>query len=282
MILIADAGSTKTDWSLIDKNLEVKFFQTHGYNPYFNDTETITSGLDSDIEQQFDRKAVKELHYYGAGCSTDNNCLTVSKAMNSLFPEAAVHISDDLTGAARSLLGNREGIACILGTGSNACYYDGRSIVERLPSYGYMFGDEGSGAHMGKKLIGDYLYEMMPEEIEIAFNEKYDLKLSDILEGVYKNPYPNRYLASFTSFLSENLNSDYIVDIISSSFSEFFDRQLIRFSAFGKTDIACVGSVSYYFKDIFSKVAIEYRVNVERYLKSPARGLLRYHCGVEI
>jgi len=196
--------------------------------------------------------------------------------------KSALNISDDLTGAARSLFGSHEGIACILGTGSNSGYYDGKNVVKRLPSYGYMFGDEGSGAHMGKLLIQDYFDKKMPQEIIDAFDKKYEFVLGDILESVYKKPYPNRFLASFTTFLSENISSAYIQSLIKTSFTAFFDKSLKKYSNFGTAEIACVGSVGYYFRELFTKIAHKNGTEVARFSKNPVRGLIRYHCGIEL
>ncbi len=281
MIIIADAGSTKTDWSLIDENKHVTFFQTQGYNPYFNDVDTITEGLKKDIPEKVQHSPVEKLYYYGAGCSTVTNCEIIYQSLNNIFPKSVLFVSDDLTGAARSLFGNREGIACILGTGSNSGYYNGKNIADRLPSFGYLFGDEGSGAHMGKMLIHDYLNNKIPLDIREAFDKKYHYSLGNILEGVYKNPYPNRFLASFTEFLSENISSSYLHQLVKTSFMEFFEKQLKKYSLFGITEIACVGSVAYHFRTIFQEIADENKVKVTRFSKNPIRGIIRYHCGIE-
>ncbi len=282
MIIIADSGSTKTDWSVVDDNNRVTFFQTQGFNPYFNDTETIISGLKKDFPVDMDYSHIEHVHYYGAGCSTEKNCDIIYQSLKCLFANSMLSVSDDLLGAARSLFGNKHGIACILGTGSNSGYYDGQNITERQTSYGYLFGDEGSGAHLGKRLIQDYLSETMPQEIKEVFDKKYAFTLGDILEGVYKNPYPNRFLASFTAFLSENLSYPYIEEMVKISFSEFFDKQLKKYATFGKSELACVGSVAYYFREIFQTIADENNIKVARFSKNPVRGLIRYHCGIEL
>ena len=282
MIIIADAGSTKTDWSLIDDNKHVIYFKTQGYNPYFNNPESITSGWKADFPKDIDYSMIKHVYYYGAGCSTEKNCDIIYHALNGIFTNSILSVSDDLLGAARSLFGNREGISCILGIGSNSGYYDGENIIKRLPSFGYLFGDEGSGAHLGKMLIQDYLNENIPQDIKEAFDKKYNYVLGNILEGVYKNPYPNRFLASFTAFLSENISSYYIKQLVKVSFSQFFEMSLKRYSNFGSTEIACVGSVAYYFRDVLQEVAGGHGVSVVRFSKNPVRGLIRYHCGIEL
>jgi len=282
MIIIADAGSTKTDWSLIDENKRVTFLHTEGFNPYFNSTETINSGFKKDFPEDLDFSLIKNVYYYGAGCSTSKNCDIVYQALNNIFSNSVLFVSDDLLGAARSLFGSQEGIACILGTGSNSGYYDGNNIIERLPSFGYLFGDEGSGAHQGKMLIQDYLNGKMPQEIRDEFDTKYNYTLGNILEGVYKNPYPNRFLASFTAFLSENLSSPYIDQLVKSSFTLFFERSLKKYTSYATSEIACVGSVAYHFREIFQTIADENNVKVARFSKNPVRGLIRYHCGIEL
>jgi len=282
MIIIADAGSTKTDWSLIDDTNRVVSFQTQGFNPYFNNTETIISGLKKDFPDDIDYSLINHVYYYGAGCSTEKNCDIIYQVLNNIFSNSVLFVSDDLLGAARSLFGNQEGIACILGTGSNSGYYDGKNIIKRLPSFGYLFGDEGSGAHLGKMLIQDYLSEGIPELVKELFDKKYNYSLGDILEGVYKNSYPNRFLASFTSFLSENISIPYIEQLVKTSFSEFFEKNLKKYSSFDTPELACVGSVAYYFRKFFQEIAEANNVNVIRFSKTPVRGLIRYHCNIEV
>ena len=282
MIVIADAGSTKTDWSLLDKKKGISFFRTEGFNPYFNDPDTIISGFKKELPGDINYPMIEKVYYYGAGCSTEKNCKIIYKALNILFPKSVLDIGDDLLGAARSLFGNEEGIACILGTGSNSGFYDGRLITERLPSFGYLFGDEGSGAHLGKLLINDYINNNVPEDIRRAFDEKYNFSLGNILEGVYKNPYPNRFLASFTGFLTENIKSEYIEQLVKSSFTQFFEKQLKKYSTFETTEVACIGSVAYHFRKVFQEIAAENSLKVTRFLKNPMKGLIRYHSGIEL
>jgi len=277
MILIADSGSTKTDWVLVDMEGQTRRYETVGFNPYFVPAEEMREILDKFLVPFINNEGVKEVYYYGSGCSTKNKCFIVEEALERVFPNADMEVEHDLLGAARGLFGKTAGIACILGTGSNSCLYDGNHIIENVPSLGYLFGDEGSGAHIGKVFIRDYLRGKLPKDISKAFDEKYNLNLEKILDSVYNQPWPNRFLASFMEFIAGYKDNRYIQSLVHSSFRKFFGEQITKYTDYDKTVVSCVGSVGYYFKKVMEEVATSYHVNLKAVKKDPIRGLIKFH-----
>jgi N-acetylglucosamine kinase-like BadF-type ATPase len=201
----------------------------------------------------------------------------VEEALEKVFPSSRMEVDHDLLGAARGLFGNNKGIACILGTGSNSCLYDGKQITENVPSLGYLFGDEGSGAHIGKVFISDYLRGKLPKAISNALDKKFNLSLENILDSVYNQPYPNRFLASFMEFIAGYKDNRYIQSLVHSSFRKFFGEQVTKYADYDKLPVACVGSVAYHFKEIIKEVANHYHIRLAAVKKDPIRGLIQYH-----
>jgi glucosamine kinase len=286
MILIADSGSTKTDWRLIDNDKKIHQFSTLGFNPYFQSTEDISKELrekllpaiQGAITPKFtDPKP--EVHFYGAGCSSETKCKIVHDAIIVNFPGAQVHVEHDLLGAARAVCGREAGIAAILGTGSNSCYYDGNDIVENVDSLGFILGDEGSGAYIGKKFVQDYLNKEMPAAISQRFFERFGLKKEDILDAIYKKPMPNRFLASFSKFIYQNLKEQYIIDLVANAFRDFFDKHICKYPKHREVQFHCVGSVGFYYSNILRAVAQEKGVAPGRIIETPIAGLTLYHLG---
>jgi N-acetylglucosamine kinase-like BadF-type ATPase len=204
--LIADSGATKCEWRLINGKKNTSFF-TIGISPYFLNGKQIVELLRKDLIPELKDVQVEEVHFYGTGLGNPNNVTIVCKALKGLFTGAIVKASTDLLGAARALCGNKKGIACILGTGSNSCYYNGKKIMKNTPSLGYILGDEGSGAYLGKKVVQYYLYNTFDDDLKLSFDVMFGTNQMEILEKIYKQPLPNKYLASFTTFLSENRGS---------------------------------------------------------------------------
>ncbi len=279
MILIADSGSTKTDWVVAEGNDVLQAFKTVGINPYFVQTEEAKDILQEAFVGQINKKDIHAVHFYGAGCSSTQKQQVIQKALQDIFPHIATDVNHDMLGAARALFGNSTGIACILGTGSNSCVYDGHQITESLFSFGYMFGDEGSGAHLGKTYIADHLKEKAPQEIMNAFVDKYDLSREMILTNIYKKSNPNRFLASFTHFLREQLHHPYVYHLVQTCFEAFFEEQLCRFSEYQKYRLGCIGSVAYHFREVFEKAVEKYGMQTAQMMASPMEGLVRYHAG---
>ena len=219
--LIADSGATKADWCLLIDGKRRSII-TQGISPYFLSTEQITALLQKELLPKIGRHSIDEIYYYGTGCANADNARSVKKALKHIFPSAKSEVTHDLMAAARALFGSEKGIACILGTGSNSCYYNGKKIVRNSPGLGFILGDEGSGAYLGKKVIQYYLYGTFDDELRGRFDLTYTTNASEILESVYKKPLPNRYLAGFARFLAENRGHYMIENIIEDGLNDFF------------------------------------------------------------
>lgn len=281
MILIADSGSTKTDWRLVDDEGNVSQYSTIGFNPYFQTSDQIADeikrGLVPYIKEPGFASSDFELYFYGSGCSNFNRSKLVEKALKHNFPKAEVEVNHDLLAAARALCGSDEGIAAILGTGSNSCYYNGKEITENVPSLGFIFGDEGSGTHIGKKFAKSYMKNELPKALAEKFYEQYQLNKDDILEKVYMKPMPNKFLASFCTFVSQNMDERCMFDIVSNCFTQFFELHICKYPKHKQVKFNCVGSVGFYFSDPLKKVAEQKGVSVGKIIDTPIADLVKYH-----
>lgn len=278
MIIIADGGSTKTNWCLLNDEQKRIYFNTEGYNPYFSDTEYIINSLKKSLPADLNIAGITELYYYGAGCSTEEKVDTVVKAMESVFSSAKVFVGHDLLAAARALLGVKPGFAAILGTGTNTCLYNGQDITLNIDSLGYFLGDEGSGSYIGKRLLRDYMRGFMPGNLQEVFYETYKLNDEDILDHLYNKPLPNRFCASFSKFIYDNNNYvEYTRDVVGEAFRAFFKNLVSRYPDYQKHSLNCVGSVGYNFRDILAEVANEYGMQVGKIIRSPIDDLVNYH-----
>lgn len=278
MILIADGGSTKTDWRLIKEGREYKQIQTSGFNPYLVGSDEIEGILWKELQPYIDNTAVSAVYYYGAGCSTPVKNQIVESAFEKIFTKAKLYISHDLLAASHALCGDEEGIAAILGTGSNSCYYDGMEIKDGIFSLGYFFGDEGSGAYLGKQLLIDYLHYELPVEIATKFGEAYpSLSNENILDAVYNKPAPSRFLASFSRFINDNRDHPYIYSLISSAFRLFYKYQVCCYAKHKEVPVHFVGSVAFHYQDILTEVGREFGIRTGKFIKAPIDGLVEYH-----
>jgi len=277
MILIADGGSTKTDWRLIKEGREYKQVQTSGFNPYLVGSDEIESILWKELQPYIDNNAVNSVYYYGAGCSTPVKNMIVETAFEKIFVNARIHINHDLLAASHALCGDKEGIAAILGTGSNSCYYDGKDVKDGIFSLGYFFGDEGSGAYLGKQLVTAYLHKELPGEIEIKFREKFPMSLESILDSVYTKPAPSRFLASFSNFINDNRDHPYIYKLITDAFRVFYKYQVCCYARHKDVPVHFVGSVAFHYKDILTTVGQEFGITTGKFIKAPIDGLVEYH-----
>lgn len=276
MILIADSGSTKTDWVLIDEKNHTRY-KTIGYNPYFINSENIYHSLSEKLIPEFEPAVVKQVFFYGAGCSTNTNAAIVSNALTRCFINSEISVGHDMLAAARALLGNQTGFAAIIGTGSNTCIYDGKEIEKNIDSLGYLMGDEGSGSYIGKKILRDFMREYLPSDLRQNFNETYHLTNAEIFDNLYNKPLPNRFLASFCMFADKHNQHPYIREIVKESFNDFFKNLVSRYPGYEKHSFNCVGSVGYIFRDILTQVAASYNMGTGKIIHSPIDDLVEYH-----
>jgi N-acetylglucosamine kinase-like BadF-type ATPase len=277
MILVADSGSTNTDWVILNQHKIILNFKTKGFNPYFTSSEEIVEEIKSHTPTEIDIKNITHIYYYGSGCSSENLKNIIRDGLKSFFLNSAIEINHDLLGAARALFLNEPGIAIILGTGANTCVYNGKEIAENIPSLGFILGDEGGGDYIGKHFITDFLYGNLPEEISASFSEKYKLSKSDILHKVYKEPYPNRFLASFTEFILLNIDNAFINEMIKKTFRDLFKIHICKYSNYQKEKIRVTGSVAYYFKKQLIEVASEFNLEIDLIVKNPISRLAQFH-----
>jgi glucosamine kinase len=274
--LIADSGSTKAEWCLIDGKKKKTFF-TQGLSPYFLSAEQIQKILEQELKAKMKQVEPDEVFFYGTGCSNPNNVILVKKAIQKVFTKAKVSVDHDLMGAAKALCGKEKGIACILGTGSNSCFYNGKKIIKNSPGLGYVLGDEGSGAYLGKKVIQYFLYNTFDEDLMDRFKAKFNTNNNEILEAVYKKPLPNRYLANFTIFLAENRGHYMVENIIEDGFNDFFFNHIYKYRESWTLPINFIGSVAFGFKDVLKEMCSSYELQLGTVLKKPMDGLIKYH-----
>ena len=274
--LISDCGATKAEWRITDGKRS-KTIITQGISPYFLDTSQIISLLETELKPGLKKWEVDEVHYYGTGCANPNNASSVKKALRKVFPGSKTEVNHDLMAAARALCGRSKGIACILGTGSNSCYYDGKKIVKNSPGLGYVLGDEGSGAYLGRKVLQYYLYNTFDEDIRARFDAAYVTNASEILENVYKKPMPNRYLAGFAKFLAENRGHYMIENIIEDGLNDFFFNHLCKYRETWTLPVHFAGSVAFGFKDVLQQLCASYEFELGNVMKNPMEGLVSYH-----
>jgi glucosamine kinase len=278
MILIADGGSTKCSWCQLDDAHNRVYFNTEGYNPDFMDTAAIVASLNQHLPSTLPREEVTDVHFYGAGVSSAQKAEVIAAALRQVFPKTKAHVTEDLLAAARALLGHKPGFAAILGTGTNSCLYDGEKIIYNVDSLGYFLGDEGSGSYFGKRLLRDYLRGLLPDGLQEIFKETYSLgSRNDILDRLYNQPLPNRYLANFAKFAYDHNNVSYCREIVLEGFETFFQNLVLHYPRFQEYTFNCVGSVGYNFRDVLTQVAKNHDMEVGKIIRSPIDDLVAYH-----
>jgi len=272
--LVIDSGSTKADW--LHYPSYKKIF-TRGFNPFYHSTDDIVQELIKHSEEIKLFHSVEVIYWYGSGCSNSTKNQIIENALRYFFPNSHIIVEHDLLGAARALLGNKKGIACILGTGSNSCLYDGKFIVDNVPSLGFFLGDEGSAAHLSKNFLRAFFYQQLSKNTLECFYNQYPLNRHDFLNRLHQSKEPNLMIAQFTPFLSENIHLLDIQRIVKDSFREFFNYQVSRYEGFHELPIAFTGSVANAFESILKEVTQEWNANFLKVIKNPIEDLVLFH-----
>lgn len=286
MILIADSGSTKVHWCLMAANGHTAEFITDGINPLFQTSDAMRNSICNQLLPQMASMlwagTVSHVFFYGAGCTPEKSPF-VEKAIESVFKKAKVFVASDMLGATRGLLGHEKGVACILGTGSNSCLYDGEQIVKNVPSLGFILGDEGSAATLGKRLVSDLLKNQLGDDLKERFLSQYAINQADVIEHVYRQPFPNRWLANLARFCAENIDDLRIHDLVYDHFAQFVKRNISQYYTTEEQKqsmpVGFVGSIAFYYRPVLEQVMSDYGFRVGQILQDPIPGLVEYHRG---
>lgn len=276
MILIADSGSTKTDWCVVLNGTPIKQIGTKGINPFFQSEEDVQHELSVSLLPQLPEGQINSVYFYGAGCTPEKAPVLRRAIADSLPVIGNIKVNTDMLAAAHGLCGREAGIVCILGTGSNSCFYNGEEIVNNVSPLGFILGDEGSGAVLGKLLVGDILKNQLPSALKEAFLEQFGLTAPEIIDRVYRQPFPNRFLASLSPFLAQHLDEPAIYRLVSDSFTAFIRRNVMQYD-YKQYPVHFIGSVAHCYKDILQEVAQQTGIRIGKILQSPMEGLIQYH-----
>lgn len=274
-ILIADSGFTKTDWRIVDETGDISQARTAGINPYYQTEAEMLKEIQSLHSQVPDR--IDQIYYYGTGCSSGSNRAKIAGLLARYYPHAEIDVNHDLLAAARSLCGDQPGIACILGTGTNSCLYDGSKITANVPSLGWAIADEGGGTYLGKVLVTDYYRKDMPEHLRKIFKERFELTKDGFLTKIYQEPIPGRFLASFAKFINEHLSEPYMHELVYNAFKTFITKNVVKYEGYQEVPVHFTGSVAYYFGNLLRKVAAEEGIHVKHITEHPIAGLTLFH-----
>lgn len=275
--LVAESGSTKTDWFFYKKGKKPVFFKTPGINPYLQSSEAITTMLQKELPWDHKKHAIGKVSYYGAGAANTAQQEKLTGVLKSYFGAEKVTVQSDLLAAARALCGDEKGIVCILGTGSASCYYDGKKIKDRQPSLGYIAGDEGSGNHLGKKVLQYYTYGTFDPEMRLGFEMRFGKDIPAIVNKLYSEPYPNRYLATFVSLLKECRGHYMVENIIEDCLNDFFQHSILKYRHSWKNKLHFTGAVAHEFSDVIENLCSQYELELGKIEKSPLDGLVKYY-----
>lgn len=282
MILIVDSGSTKCDWIAIDKegNQLLEKIRTKGLNPAILSEKKLAKIIKKNETLNENRKNVSHIFFYGAGCGTEKPCLLLEGVLKSFFPKAKIEVKEDTYAAVYSTINSSDetAVVCILGTGSNCCYFDGQIVQHRVKSLGYIIMDDASGNYYGKQLIRDYYFNFMPEDIRVAFADKYNLEEDYIKYNLYKQPNPNAYLANFAEFMFLNKDSEYITNLIKKGIKLFAKNMILQFKEYlDKVPVHFAGSIAFFSQDEIKEVAEELGFTLGNFQRRPIEGLVSYH-----
>jgi N-acetylglucosamine kinase-like BadF-type ATPase len=276
MLLVADSGSTKADWLLYDGESVQGPIRSMGFNPYFHSSSLVFETLSQSEEMNAIREKVRDVRFFGAGCSSAEMNEIIAIGLRRFFQNADILVEHDLLACAYATCGDEPGISCILGTGSNACYFDGKHVHEKNYGLGYVLGDEGSGSYFGKKLLSYFLYGMMPPDLSADFFSRYKLNKSSVVDHVYRQPNPNTWMASFTYFLSAHREHAWIKTLLRKGFSEFLELTACQFENHKSLPVHFVGSIAFLYQDELKEVAQELQLQPGRIIKQPVDALMDY------
>ena len=276
MIVIADSGSTKTEWCFVENGTISERIISKGINPYFENEDDIISEVKSVFEKIDSESKISAIYFYGAGCTPEKSNAVKYAISNVFGRETSIEVYSDLLGAARALFNKKSGIACILGTGSNSCYYNGEIIEKNVSPLGFILGDEGSGAVIGKYFIGCLLKNQFGEDFKRSFLSECNLSNEEIIDRVYKKPFPNRFLASLSPFISKHLSDERVYSLVLNCFKDFFKRNVMQYD-YTNLKVAFIGSVAFYYKEILIEVAKEFDITIDKIEASPIDGLIEFH-----
>jgi glucosamine kinase len=278
MIAIVDSGSTKSNWVLVDTPPNKKQYKTEGINPYYQTAPQIYTMLAGSLLPLLKEEEIPEkIYFYGAGCSLEAQQAIVAEGLQQAFPAAQIYVESDMLGAARSLFGDEEGIACIAGTGANTCHYAQGKILRNVYSPGLSLGDEGSGGFLGKLIARDYVRDALPPHLKEKFEQFTPDRLADILDKVYKKPFPNRYLASLAPFAAANQTDPYIRALVYENFDGLFKQCISRYEGYTQLPVSFIGSIAAYLKPVLEEVAAAYKVVLHKVAADPMEGLIDYY-----
>ncbi len=278
-ILLADGGSTKVDWVLLHAGQASEVMNTAGLNPFVIGAERMSEEIRTVLVPQLDIDVddIDKVYFYGASCSTPHNCGIVESGISSVFEDAEIYVDHDMLGAVKALCGDHPGVACILGTGSNCCVYDGESIVDELTCLGYLAGDEGSGNYIGKMVLQSYCYGTMPDEIRKDFIHQFGKSPKEMVTALYHAEKPNAFLAQFSAFLKNWMHTPFRREITEKAFRDFIENNVRTLNIPDDYQIHFTGSVAYYFQDSLKSVIQDYPFELGNIIRKPIQGMIEYH-----
>lgn len=278
MIAIVDGGSTKCDWVILDTiGQQILKTRTIGFNPNIFNVQLIPTEIEKNSELNKIKHDITHIYFYGSGCGVEENCLMVEAELSKVFVNAQILVKEDLTAAAYAAYNGKPAIVCILGTGSNSCYFDGKQIIRKLPSLGFLIGDEGSGSALGKLLVKDFFMKKLPKELSEEFQEIYNLTIEDLLKNMYHNPRANAYLADFSRFIVERKSHPYFQHLVYEELKNYLEYQVIPYEESKTSEINFIGSIAFYYEDILKSAASELNLKVGKVVRKPIESLVKYH-----
>lgn len=275
MILVADSGSSKTDWMAYSPD-QTLTFSTQGINPYFVNAHDVVKILSKNKDMVAHAASIKEVYFFGSGCSSPDKHEIISNGLSAFFTKAFISVDHDLIGSAYATCGDKKGLTCILGTGSNISYYDGENVHDGKHGLGYVLGDEGSGTYFGKKVLLSYLYKTMPAELCEAFAKAYEVDKDTVITNIYQKPFPNSYLATFSRFMKAHQQHPFIQQILRDGFQEFIDTNVKDYKSYRSLECNFVGSIAFYYQDELRATFAENNIKVGKVLQKPIEGIFEY------